>query len=282
VIQGLFSAGISPLSDMLALNATQRTGYGSIRLWGSLGWAILVLVSGLLIERFGLIAGFIGCAATLAAAAVLVQWMAFAPHSNPITPRPHVPVRHLLREWSLLGMAITLIIMGLTRHGAAQFEPIYLDQLGASEFLVGLAATISATTELPAMLLSDRLLRRFSAGTVFCMGLVAHMIHAGGILLAPSVFTILLMRIAEGASYGIFSVALVIYVTRRAPAQQVGVLLALYTVTLSGLVSLGAAPLGGLLFDWVGAYWLYALALVGDIVALIVLIGIRRPEPSLA
>jgi hypothetical protein len=72
----------------------------------------------------------------------------------------------------------------------------------------------------------------------------------------------------------------VIYVSRRAPQQQVAMLLALYTVTLGGLVSLAANPLGGMVFDAVGAYWLYGLALAGDILALIVLVLTNRTEPT--
>jgi MFS transporter, PPP family, 3-phenylpropionic acid transporter len=287
VLHGFISAGIGPLSDILALNVTRRTGYGSIRLWGSLGWAVLGLIGGLLIERSGMFVAFAGCAAMFFVAAVLINRIVVLPLSpddgaTPTVETPaRVPVRSLLRERSLVGLAIALTILGLTGRGAVQFEAIYLDQLGASEFLVGLASAISAMTELPAMLLADRLLRRFSAGAVYCMGIVAHIIHAGAILLAPSVLTILLMRVAEGTSYGIFTVALVIYVSRRAPQQQVTVLLALYTVTLGGLVSLVANPLGGLVFDAVGAYWLYSIALAGDILALVVLALMNRTDPVL-
>jgi MFS transporter, PPP family, 3-phenylpropionic acid transporter len=287
LVQGIVSAGMIPLSDGLALNLKRRAGYGSIRLWGSLGWALLVLVSGVLIERFDVIAGFIGYAVMLGIAAVVVNGIIVRhaqPDAAPVdTAAPErVPLRKLMGERSLIGLAVALVIIGLMGRGVAQFEPIYLDQLGASEFLIGLASTIGAATELPAMLLADRLLRRFSASAVFRMGIAAQIVRMGMVLIAPTVFNIVAMHIVEGVAYSFTAISLVMYVSRRAPARQVTTLLALYTVTLGGLISLAAGPLGGAIYDLVGAYWLYALALVGDVLALIVMFATYRPAPGLS
>jgi MFS family permease len=47
--------------------------------------------------------------------------------------------------------------------------------------------------------------------------------------------------------------------------------LALYTVTLSGIVSMLAAPISGALFDAFGARPLYALAMVGYAIGAVIL-----------
>ena len=61
----LVAAGGTALSDALALGITDGANYGSIRLWGSLGWAGLVLVSGWLISQTGLFVAFGGYATGL-------------------------------------------------------------------------------------------------------------------------------------------------------------------------------------------------------------------------
>jgi hypothetical protein len=51
-------------------------------------------------------------------------------------------------------------------------------------------------------------------------------------------------------------------------------------VTLTGLVTMLAAPLSGAIFDAIGARWLYALAATGYAIGLLSL-WITRPGPSL-
>ena len=51
----IVTAAIMPSSDAMAVSVAQDagTGYGSIRLWASVGWVIVVLSAGWLIERLG-------------------------------------------------------------------------------------------------------------------------------------------------------------------------------------------------------------------------------------
>jgi hypothetical protein len=60
-------------------------------------------------------------------------------------------------------------------------------------------------------------------------------------------------------------VATVVFISKRAPAQQSTTALALYTVTLRSLIQIVGAPLSGLAFDVFGAYSLYAIALGGSV-----------------
>lgn len=282
-IHGLVSAGLGPLSDTLALGTARDAGYGSIRLWGSLGWAVVVLISGLLIDEYGLMVAFIGYIATLIVAIMIVNGLAVsrpAGSDTPIkVPRASMKsmVRELLSERALVGLAVALSILGLMTKGVATFESIYLDELGASTLIIGLTSTITATVEIPAMLWADRLVTRYSAGSVLRAGIALQAVRMLMITLMPTIPVILAMRVIEGFAFGFYAISLVVYIGRRAPSQQVGVVMALYTVTLAGLINIIAGPLGGLIYDWIGAYWLYAVALTGDVAAWLVLTIMHRP-----
>ena len=58
----VITSGIMPTSDSMAVSVSQQagTGYGSVRVWASLGWIVAVLTSGWLIEQFGFVSGFVG------------------------------------------------------------------------------------------------------------------------------------------------------------------------------------------------------------------------------
>jgi hypothetical protein len=72
----------------------------------------------------------------------------------------------------------------------------------------------------------------------------------------------------------------VFLISSRTNANETGTVLAIYTVTLSGLVTVLAAPVSGAIFDAIGARWLYALAATGYAMGLLSL-WITRPDPGL-
>lgn len=295
----LVGGGLEPLSTAQALAVTNRekSGFGSIRLWGSLGWAIIAPVSGWMIERRGLYSGFAGYFVGMAVSAAilgLVRTMTTAQSRAPkreeeanLTPglpdhgQTQQPVGKLLatlsRDRSMVGLALALTILWLCGAGRLQFEAIYLKQLGASETIIGLTNTIGALVELPAMLLADRLVRRHGAGAVMQIALLLQAAGMSLVLIFPSVNAIIGMRAVSGIYYSLYLVASIAYVVRGAPQGRDSTVLALYMVTLRGLVGLVGAPLGGYLYDLFGAYWLYAIALGGTLLGWLTLRLTARP-----
>jgi MFS family permease len=60
-------------------------------------------------------------------------------------------------------------------------------------------------------------------------------------------------------------------ISSRTRSSETGTVLALYTVTLAGLVNILAAPVSGAIFDAIGARWLYALAMTGYALGMLML-----------
>src|SRR5512136_1718062 len=140
-LDALLSVGVPPLSDVVALTVTKqgRAGFGSVRLWGSLGWAVTALVGGWLIEQTGLFSMFAGYALSGLAGVGLVALIRM-PRMNQLPARgkaepKNVSVRDtsraLLNDRALVGLAIALSVVWFATSGYHQFEPVYLEQLGA-------------------------------------------------------------------------------------------------------------------------------------------------------
>ncbi|GIL15880.1 MAG: MFS transporter [Chloroflexota bacterium] len=291
MLQSAAGAGLSPLSDALALRITQtrRAGYGSVRVWGSAGWAVSVLVSGWLIERTSLVAGFVGSAVAFLVAAALVRALPapiLAPPSVPPAPaRAHSlrgNARAVLQNRALLGLTLALLLQGLLGSGYMQFGNIYLEQLGASAFIIGVASMLGSVIELPGMFLGDRIVARVGAATALLFSFLLTGAPLLLVVLFPQVWAILTTRAIFGVAYSLFVIALVKYVTEHASAAQTATMLALFTVTLSALIQILAAPLAGIVFDAFGAYWLYALAVVGNLGAAALLFAFNRYARKLA
>jgi PPP family 3-phenylpropionic acid transporter len=288
-IDSLLTAGVAPLSDMLVLNIThgnERSGYGSVRLWGSLGWAVLVLIAGWLIERLGLQSAFIGYALMTAISAMIIIRLRYQRSSADERSADgsdlgwHAESRDLLRDRSLVGLAIALSIVWFATNGLRQFEPVYMKDLGAGEWLIGLASTIGASIELPAMLWADRLVRRYGAGRILQLSFVLDVIRFIAVLLIPAVPTILFSRAIGGVSYSFYVVALTVFIREHSRLGRVATMLAVFTVTLPSLINIIGGPAGGWAFDQFGAYWLYAISAVGTVLAWLAMQWGSRYKPE--
>jgi PPP family 3-phenylpropionic acid transporter len=138
---------------------------------------------------------------------------------------------------------------------------------------------MSAAIELPFMFWADRWIKRFGSGAVLRTALVLQALGMVSIMVFPSVASIIIFRTVQGCSFSLLTVALVSYIVEGAPHGQDATALTFYDVTLHGLVILIAAPLSGILFDYVGAYWLYAIALAGNLLGWLILsITARQPQ----
>jgi PPP family 3-phenylpropionic acid transporter len=186
-------------------------------------------------------------------------------------------LKHITQDRTLLGYAVAVIFMGFLNNGVLQFENVFLSELGASKQLISVAGILSALVELPFMIIADRYVRRVGAHRVILFAVAMTLLQRAAVLLLPSIATIMIVRFIGGVAFSCLTIASVFLISSRTHPNETGTVLAIYTVTLSGLVSVLAAPVSGVIFDAIGARWLYALAVAGYAAGLLSL-WITRPD----
>jgi PPP family 3-phenylpropionic acid transporter len=269
-LQSLVVSSVMPVSDSMAVSVSKSTGsgYGSVRVFASLGWIITVLASGWLIEQFGFIAGFIGVCimwTTGAGIAFFIRPDYFVARLNLQLPKTNLltTFRRVASDRTLLGFAIALIFIGFMNSGVLQFENVFLAELGASKRLISVAGILSAVVELPFMLYADRYVRRYGADRILLIAIIMSMLQRITVLILPSIVTIMIVRFIGGIAFSLYTVSFIGLISNRTDESETGTVLALYTVTLTSLVNILAAPVSGAIFDVIGARWLYALSASG-------------------
>jgi PPP family 3-phenylpropionic acid transporter len=280
-IQGFTSSGISPLSDSLTIHINRKligAGYGSVRLFGSLGWAIIMLFAGKLVEWTSLAGSLYGYAVGIAISIVILNLFV---HENP-TKETSLDPRNPGKGWGFLKrrrfllFVVGFVIVLFARNGINSFEGIYLSQLGASAGLIGLAGSLAALIELPGMMTADRLIRRFPPEKVFGVALLLWACAYGVILLFPYIPVIIGVRVITGFAFSFYSVSLVMNIQRQTNATETAAGMALVSVTIPGFVNILASPISGAIFDRFGGYWLYLLGAAGCVIAwLIITLGLK-------
>lgn len=277
----LVMAGWNPLSDNLAVDIAEGvpgTGFGSIRLWGSLGWTIVTAVAGRLIEIFTLGIIFIGYAIGMVWGVITLFLVPNPKVDAPdptVAPEPATNLRQALhiitQSKRLMGLALGLGANWLLSSTVYSFEPIYMSELGASTSVIGLANALNAAIELPAMLWADRLVKRYTPGRLLRWALALQMMRMAAVLIYPSVGTLVAMRMVLGIQFSFFAVGFVAYINAFSPKTYRATMMALYGITLRNLVTMVGSPLTGMVYDVAGAYWLYAIGLAGSAIGWLIL-----------
>lgn len=270
-LNALVAGGINPQSQIQALAAAEKagTGYGSIRLCGSLGYAIVAMISGAVIEKTSLVTGFYGFG-LLNIVAILILFLIRTPGNELKTtssgdtqkvPLPQV-ISAIFKNPELVAYTAALIIVSVCSNGIS-FESVYMQQLGASDAVIGRLSTLGALVEMPMMLLADRLMRRRGATFTLILGWFFYCLGTLVIVIHPAVASFIIVRVVLGLSFSLTAVSGTYYVVDRAPASQTGTILAFFSVTVSSIIGIVASPISGTLFDRLGAYWLYVIAAIG-------------------
>jgi MFS transporter, PPP family, 3-phenylpropionic acid transporter len=272
-LHSLAASGIMPLSDSMAVTVSQEkgSGYGSVRVWASLGWIVSLLSSGWLVARFGYIAGFIGvCIMWLIASGLLffIRPNYFSSHHELDQPKSnvHMTFQFISRDRVLLGFAFALVAIGFLNNGVLQFENVFLAQLGASKQLIAIAGILSAVVELPFMIFADRIIRRVGAHQLMMTAMFLTMFQRLAVLIWPFIPVIMAVRFVGGVAFSFYTISFIGLISSRTQSAQRGTVLALFTVTIAGLVNIIAAPISGTVFDLIGARWLYALSATGYLI----------------
>lgn len=277
-LHSLASSGIMPISDSMAVTVAQESdsGYGSVRVWASLGWIASLLSSGWLVARFGYIAGFGGvCVMWLIASGLIffIKPHYFSTQQLSDQPKPNVrmALQFIRQDKVLIGFAFALIAIGFLNNGVLQFENVFLAQLGASKQVISVAGILSAVVELPFMIFSDRIIRRVGPHRLILMAMSLTVFQRLTVLIWPFIPVIMLVRFIGGVAFSFYTISFIGLISSRTQTTNTGTVLALFTVTIAGLVNIVAAPISGAIFDLIGARWLYALSAFGYLIGMLCL-----------
>jgi len=263
LLMAIFSSPVMSIADSLIARMAQRhhLNYGSMRLWGSLGYATSALVFGALWQRLGFKPMFLVGALLHLPLIWLTGQLEEGPH---LEKQERGSFTVLFRDSGLILLLIATILAGISNSLAMTFEGIYVRSLGGGNFLIGMMIAFAAYSELPTMFLGYRIAQRLRGpnSVILAYGLAASA-YLGYVLVADPVL-MPFFSILKGLGFGLFFPNTVRMITDRTPEAWASSAQSLMTVGLFGIAPLIAGPLGGLILDAMNpaaVFWLGILTL---------------------
>jgi len=265
-----------PPYEAVTLNhlGRQSERYGRLRLWGSLGFILGVVVLGRLLERFGeplLLPVVLGLFVALAALSLIIP-------GHPGAPRTadSGQLWQLLRRREVLGLFAVSVLMVASHGPYYTFITIHLEACGYPKSQIGPLWGLGVAAEIGMFLVTARLLSRFSARALMTTSLA--MTALRWVLIAVGVRHLAVLLFAQtlhAFSFGLFHAVNIHTIHRRftGPLQARGQ--ALYASVSHGLGGALGSLAAGYAWTTLGADNTYlaaaALPALGVVIALLTL-----------
>lgn len=253
VLYMLFQTPNVPLSDGIALAYLRNhsdQGFGSVRLWGSLGFSVAVLFMGYNFAGKGIQQIFYWVFALYLVTLVTTLGLPKTP------PQRRAKIGKL--AWQMLKNPRFLTFVGfaclvqLTFNAYNTFFSIYFSALGGTSTMLGMAWMLSALSEIPVFYFGEVLRQRF--GNLNLLRFAALVYGVRWLLYAvlDSPNQVLVSQLLQGISFGLFYLAAVNHIADIAPTGLTTTGQSLFAaITFGGGSALGSM-IGGLLYQYLG------------------------------
>jgi len=216
-----FSHAISPLSDTITLELAKQEGFkfSTVRLIGSLGFALMAAISGQILVAgiFLLFPLFSGLRLLSIGALVMIPKVPGHGHNQTENPG----FFYLFRDRKLSVIYLYAFLLSITWAFFNSFYPVYATQVGIDTGLIGLGVTVGSSSQFPFMLLFDRLYRRFGIVNIMIVSGLFYALRWFLFAIGLSPVTVLPLMLMHGLNYIVLYLCLTEYVaTHVAPALK--------------------------------------------------------------
>lgn len=252
-----------PLITMVAMNYVQNgkdVNFGTARGIGSASWATFALVFGQLVSIFSPRILFYAFVGLVLATTVLMHYL---PDIDIKTEQEiEMEVEEEIKSRSIFSVIkaypifISLLIGFCLMFSAATMIGTYLinivKNLGGNTSTYGIACFFMALSELPVMIFTPRLMRRYHSLGLILIASFFFICRNFIISFAPNIFILILGMMFQGLSYGLFTGVITYYVTYSLDKQDHMAGQTLIGIMTSGLGATMGNVFGGFLQDTFG------------------------------
>jgi len=264
------------------LRQARRTDYARIRLRTSAGWAVSSVVSGALLQGFGLrLIPLLYAPVTL----FLGSWMWRALKPTPLDPGPAAGAggRRLPKiPVAFAGFLVSCFLLGASLAATQNFLTLQIDFLGGGAFLIGAAAGFQALTEIPTMAFTHVLTRHLGNRVLFAIGCGIYLAIFLAWAFVSVALTAALLKLVAGVAFALTFVAAVTIANDLVPARLRATGQALMKSVLFGVAPIVGSLGGGLVYEAFGprVMFLASTVVVGaaGLTALLVVPASVRPR----
>ncbi|PRX32463.1 PPP family 3-phenylpropionic acid transporter [Orenia metallireducens] len=277
----LWTAQQSIIDSWILQSSTElRENYGFTRAWGSLGFALIAVIFGKVIQMYGWNIIFIGYPLLSLLIIIIASKIEDGYQKDLLTANQNeksVVVNPFLLfknfEYIYLLIIATLIFMPNTIM--ISFLPMFLKNVGGTTSHQGLALFFIAISEVPTLLLSKQFIIKYNYRVILLFSAIFYIVRLTLLSLATSPAMIIGVGMLQALSFAVFLPTVRYSINQIAPDSLKTTAQTFATCSYLGLGGVLANSLGGVAIDYFGVrVLLYACIGIIAIVIAILLVTI--------
>lgn len=259
ILFALFSAPVTAFADSATMTmlAGEKAMYGRVRLGGTIGYGLVAPLAGVIIQSYGLRWAFWGYSVIMILVFIVSQKFTFGSRVANISLKGDIRKVMANRRWTFFLCLAFVGGVAFTSINSYLFP--YMEELGISRSIMGIALTISTIGELPILFYANRLLKRFGAYGLLGLGMTMTGVRL--LLYAWLNFPagILFFQLLNGMTFPMVWVAGVTYADENAPTGMKATAQGLLGAMVFGFGSAAGGLAGGLMLGSIGGHWMYLI-----------------------
>ena len=278
----MHTSAMMPMSEAAMAHLVTQDGvfnarrYGRIRLWGSVGFLVTVMVAGAFFERAGMYHFPAWTVATMLAVTLSVFCLPDLKEAIPAHAL-RVNVMPVLRQRAVQWFFASVFLHVLSHIGIYVFFSLYLDSLGYSKTMIGLLWALSVVVEIGWFFTQSRWLPRMSLPAWLVLCSVAMVLRMG--LTASSAQVLVLLVVAQvlhALTFATHHTVCIALLSQHFSGRLRGRGQALYTVIGYGFPGVIGGLAGGMLSTHYGLTSVYWASMVISALAVACAVGAWR------
>lgn len=261
IAYAVFVGPIVPLVDNATLHllGNNKSHYGRVRLWGSVGWGLAAALLGPVLERGGLAWSFYGFFVFMAVNFVSSARLPMGELGGGARRAYSAGLGVLVRNGRFLLLLLTALVYGVTLGVLLSYQFLYLEELGAGRLLMSISLTVITLSEIPFWFIGAGLLRRFGTSKMIAAALAVSTLRNLALGGMTNPMLVLPISLLHGPSFAVLWTAGVADADAAAPPGLGATAQGLFAGMMFGLGSALGGFLGGPAYEAIGFARLFTL-----------------------
>lgn len=279
VVFSFFYTGRGPTRNSMTLTylddeKEDNNGFGGIRLWFSIGWAISSVIMGWYFLE-GSLRLLFPISAGIFAIPVLILFSLPSTEKSTLK-RANIfrdpQARRLLKNREILIFLIAVFILGVGTLGSSTFLPIYLNEsLKFSTLSLGAFYAVGAIAEIPFFHYGENIMDSIGIRTFLLIGFAVQSIIWILFALSTGIYMAFIVWIIRSLGYSFIYLGSVLYLDRNSPEEARTLGQSMYITTFFGISAIVGRIGGGYLSEQFGLTSFYFFSGILGLVGLAIL-----------
>ncbi|TCO78037.1 MFS transporter [Marinisporobacter balticus] len=259
VVITFFETALAPLLDgwiIMSIQSESEISYGTIRLWGSLGFALMVYIFGQLIEIKGVWILYVGYAFL---GIITIFLCSRVNVDDPIASKvtKNLKISRLFKNYDYSAFLVFAMVLFIPHRAAFIFLPRVMDAVGGNKVHLGIALSTMALSEVPIFLFSKKFIYRVKPIYILLFSTIFFILRQILFYIASSPIHIILIQMLQGFSFALFLTGAVYYMDSLAPQELKATAQTVGSAVFIGMSGISGSYGGGWIIENYGIANLY-------------------------